>query len=93
MTNAVSDFVSIVSVYDSSHSLRTGFPRYQYCGRYYQFTRNGIVKSSEKLFKVIISMNMKDEHDKLFVIKNPILILPKDTLANEQCFNLNLKGV
>lgn len=57
----------VASIYYCSSSLNTGLPRYSYIGKYFFFTKDGIIEDEKKLFEIIVELE-GDNHNKEKVI-------------------------
>ncbi len=75
---AISEDKGVMSVFSFSYSLNTGEPRYQYSGRYYFFTKEGLLNQSERKFSFMVE-SIADWHNAEFVIPvGPEFYLPDE---------------
>lgn len=81
---AISDSIGVATIYSGSYSLHTGIPRYVYCGKYFVFSKKGLLNNNEKEFNVTI-VGVADSHNKEFVVDSPYRYVPSDTINNKSC--------
>jgi hypothetical protein len=75
---AISEDEGVVSIFSFSYSLNTGEARYHYSGRYYFFTKEGLLNQSEREFGFIVE-SITDWHNAEFVIAfGPEFYLPDE---------------
>jgi len=86
---AISDSIGIASEFMGSYSLNTGVPRYVYCGKYYLFSKDGIINKEGKEFKLVM-VGVADFHNDKYTLSSPFNYIPKDTVDIVPCKTTDL---